>query len=370
MAAMEVALGSQARAWTTLALACGLSARRALALADAFGGAEAVVRADPARLAAHRVGAETAGAIATARDGLADLLRSLEHDGVSIVTWADGDYPSRLREIPDPPLALFVRGEVADLDRPAVAIVGARRASGYGRRVAEELGRDLAGAGLVVVSGLAAGIDAAAHRGALAAGGRTVAVLGTGIDRVYPPWHRDLADEISGSGALVTEFGPGEPPRPGHFPQRNRIVSGLTVATVVVEAGERSGSLITARHALEQNRAVFAVPGPLGPSRHAGPHRLIREGAVLVRSADDVLAEIAPGLLGGLEARRAAREAADLAPAERALLDALQRDELQLEVLINVTGMPSQTALETLLALELRGLVVQSAGKRFRGRAA
>jgi DNA processing protein len=222
MAAMEVALGSQARAWTTLALACGLSARRALALADAFGGAEAVVRADPARLAAHRVGAETAGAIATARDGLADLLRSLEHDGVSIVTWADGDYPSRLREIPDPPLALFVRGEVADLDRPAVAIVGARRASGYGRRVAEELGRDLAGAGLVVVSGLAAGIDAAAHRGALAAGGRTVAVLGTGIDRVYPPWHRDLADEISGSGALVTEFGPGEPPRPGHFPQRNR----------------------------------------------------------------------------------------------------------------------------------------------------
>jgi DNA processing protein len=263
-----------------------------------------------------------------------------------------------------------VRGDVADLDRPAVAIVGARRASGYGRRIAEELGRDLAAAGLVVVRGLAAGVDAAAHRGALSAGGCTVAVLGTGIDQVYPPWHHGLASEIAIAGALVTEFPPGVPPLPRHFPQRNRIVSGLTVATVVVEAGERSGSLITARHALEQNRAVFAVPGPLGPSRHAGPHRLIREGAVLVRSADDVLAEIAPGLLGGLEARRAAREAADLAPAERALLDALQRDELQLEVLINVTGMPSQTALETLLALELRGLVVQSAGKRFRGRAA
>jgi DNA processing protein len=197
-----------------------------------------------------------------------------------------------------------------------------------------------------------------------------VAVLGTGIDQVYPPWHGELAAEIAANGALATEFPPGAPPLPAHFPQRNRIVSGLTVATVVVEAGERSGSLITARHALDQNRGVFAVPGPLGSARHAGPHRLIRDGAVLVRSADDILTEIAPGLLGGLAARRVERELAHLEPGERLLLEALRQDELQLEVLINATGMRSEAALETLLALELRGLVVQSAGKRFRGRAA
>ena len=360
---------SRRRAWTALVLA-RLSARRALALADALGGAEAVVRADAARLAALGVRAERAAAIAAAQAAVPALLARLAAAGARVVTWADDEYPSRLRQIPDPPPALFVRGEVADLDRPAVAVVGARRASGYGRRVAEELGRDLAAAGLVVVSGLAAGIDGAAHRGALAADGRTVAVLGTGIDQVYPPWHGDLAREIAASGAIATEFPPGTPPLPGHFPQRNRIVSGLAVATVVVEADERSGSLITAAHALDQNRSVFAVPGPVGSSRHAGPHRLIREGAGLVRSAEDVLAEIAPSLIDRLAHRRVEREAARLEPDERLVIDALRQDEVQLEALIITTGMRSEAVLETLLALELRGLVVQSAGKRFRGRAA
>jgi len=275
----------------------------------------------------------------------------------------------RLRHIADPPLALAVRGALA-ADEPAIAVVGARRASEYGRRIADELARGLAQAGVTVVSGLATGIDAAAHRGALAAGGRTVAVLGTGIDRVYPSWHAGLAAEIVPQGALVTEFACGTPPRAFHFPRRNRLISGLSLGTVVVEAAEESGSLITAHCALEQNRAVFAVPGPAGVAAHRGPHRLIRAGATLVTCVEEILEEVAPALIERPARARATAAEAALTPAERRVLEVIGADGRHVDDVIRRAAVPAGPVLETLLALELRGLVRQLPGKRFCRRAA
>ncbi len=208
---------------------------------------------------------------------------------MTVLTPADERYPPDLRMIPDPPTRLFVRGSLPD--PPMLAVVGSRRATPYGLRVAHWLASELAHCGIVVVSGLARGIDAAAHRGALAASGPTVAVLATGLDRIYPPEHRDLADAIAGQGALLTEAPEGTEPLPGRFPVRNRIISGLCLGVVVVEAAERSGALITARLALEQGREVFAVPGSIENPLTMGTHRLIQDGAKLVHAVDDILEE-------------------------------------------------------------------------------
>src|SRR5438034_301096 len=215
-----------------------------------------------------------------------------------------------------------------------------------------------------------AGAHAAAHHAALAAGGRTVAVLGTGIDRVYPKWHRELARAIAGQGALVSEFPCGSPPLQFHFPRRNRIISGLTRGTIVVEAADDSGSLITARHALEQDRQVFAVPGPVGVPAHHGPNRLIQQGAKLVLSARDVIEELWPELLPRLAARRAAAAEAALSAPERQILAAIGPEGRHVDDVIRQAAVPPGAALETLLALELRGLVSQLPGKRFCRRAA
>ena len=265
---------------------------------------------------------------------------------------------------------LAVRGSLGGADEPAIAIVGARRASEYGRHMAAELARQLAQAGVTVVSGLAAGVDAAAHHAALAAGGRTVAVLGTGIDRVYPKWHRELARAIAGQGALVSEFPCGSPPLQFHFPRRNRIISGLTRGTIVVEAADDSGSLITARHALEQDRQVFAVPGPVGVAAHRGPNRLIQQGAMLVTRAEEVVEELWPELLPRLAARRVAAAEAALSAPERQILAAIGPEGRHVDDVIRQAAVPPGAALETLLALELRGLVCQLPGKRFCRRAA
>ena len=224
----------------------------------------------------------------------AGWLRVLARLGARAVPSTAEEYPLGLRTLPDPPPVLLVQGEIADLSRPAVAIVGARAATRYGRGVAEELGAAIAEAGFVVISGLARGVDAAAHRGALARGGRTVAVLGSGLDRIYPPEHADLAARISRSGAVVTELPLGRPPAAPHFPLRNRLISGLVDAVVVVEARQRSGSLITARHALDQGREVLVVPGPIDSPSSAGSNGLLRDGAKPVLDASDVLDAISP----------------------------------------------------------------------------
>lgn len=210
---------------------------------------------------------------------------------MQLVTWLDKNYPWRLLEIPDPPPVLYYQGDLACLDGPVIAIVGRRRASPRGLGWAKRLGRELGAAGLTVVSGLALGIDAAAHTGALETG-KTVAVLGAGLDDIYPKQHRQLAQDICLRGALLTSFPPGTPPLRGNFPARNRIISGLSVGVIVVEAGERSGSLITASMALDQNRDVYAIPGDPRDLGAAGPNRLIQDGAKLIRQAEDVLDEM------------------------------------------------------------------------------
>jgi DNA processing protein len=208
------------------------------------------------------------------------------------VRWDDPTYPAALRVIADPPRTVYVRGTLRDEDKAAVAIVGSRRASAYGVAVAERLGRELASCGVTVVSGLARGVDAAGHRGALAGGGRTIAVLGCGVDVVYPPEHRRLMAQIIEAGAVVSEFPPGTPPLPHHFPQRNRLISGLGLGVVVVEGRERSGALLTADCALEQGREVFAVPGSIFDETSRTPHRLLQQGAKLVARVEDILDEL------------------------------------------------------------------------------
>ncbi len=364
MRSREVEATSRARAWLALALVPGLGPAQARRLAGRAGGPEAARALSPAAVAAAGL---DAGAWLEAGVRAEHELAQLAALGASLCAWDEAAYPASLRAIADPPLVLAVRGTLAS-DAGAVAIVGARRASGYGRRVAEELAHGLAAVGITVVSGLATGIDAAAHSGALAAGGRTVAVLATGLDRVYPPWHAELSRRVAASGALVTEFPCGTAPLPYHFPRRNRVISGLTLGTVVVEAAPRSGSLITARCALEQGREVFAVPGPVGVALHDGPNRLIQDGAKLVRGVQDILDEIAPQLRAGAIASRAPGPV--LSPLESRVLDAMRAGDAHVDEVIRRAALPPGAALETLLALELRGVVEQQPGMRFRARAA
>jgi DNA processing protein len=272
------------------------------------------------------------------------------------VPWSDAAYPAALATIPDPPPVLWVRGEPAVLNGPAVAIVGARAASAYGLSVAERLGSDLASHGVVVVSGLARGVDSAAHRGALAAGGITVAVLGSGVDVVYPAEHRQLAHGIAETGAVVSELVPGTPPQPQFFPLRNRIISGLSRAIVVIEAGEKSGSLITARCALEQGRDVLAVPGNVLTGRNRGAHGLLRDGAKIVESADDILEELGMASAG----------AAGRAPAADPILACLTPGEpSDLDEIAERTGLSTARLLPRLFELELQGSVERLGGGRF-----
>ncbi len=358
--------GESRLAWLGLGMCAEVTPARAYALCAHFGTPAAVLATSAGALAQVGVAAHAVVAIGQARvRALAEAAR-LRAVGGTWIARDDPAYPAALCAIADPPLVLAVRGALTADDALAVAIVGARRASEYGRRVAAELATGLAQAGVTVVSGLATGIDAAAHQAALAAGGRTVAVLGTGVDRVYPPWHAGLATDIAARGALVSEFPCGTPPLQHHFPRRNRLISGLSLGTVVVEAAEQSGSLITARCALEQGREVFAVPGPVGRAAHHGPHRLIRDGAILVRSVEDILAELAPALTARVQAARAAAAHAGLDDGERRVLDAVGIETRHVDDVVRHAGMATATALETLLGLELRGLVQQLPGKRFR----
>jgi DNA processing protein len=278
-----------------LALVPGLGPKLTAALLAAFGSAAAARTATAAQLRGiPHIGEKTAELIASAlrKIDLDAELRLLEQFGVRPVPLGFPGYPPPLATVSSPPPLLYFRGEWAEADATAVAIVGSRSCTGYGKRLAEQIARGLARAGVTVVSGLARGIDGAAHRGALDAGGRTIAVLAGGLSEIYPPEHADLANEVAGRGALVTETPMTVAPQPGMFPARNRIISGLSRAVVVVEANVRSGALITARHALEQGREVFAVPGPVDSPASAGCLDLIRNGARLVRSADDILDDL------------------------------------------------------------------------------
>lgn len=284
-----------------------------------------------------------------------------------LVTWGAPDYPPLLASIPDPPLVLFVEGDATVLSLPQLAIVGSRNPTALGRDTAEQFARHLATAGLAITSGLALGIDAAAHRGALAAGGRTVAVMGRGLDVIYPREHEGLAREIGVRGALVSDLPAGTPPLKQHFPRRNRVISGLSLGTLVVEAALQSGSLITARLAAEQGREVFAIPGSIHNPMARGCHRLIRQGAKLVETADDIFVELG-ALLDGLR-EQARGEAPEAAAVSRPvldkdyeiLLDALGFAPAAIDTLVERTGLAADVVASMLLILELDGRVAQQA---------
>jgi DNA processing protein len=278
-----------------------------------------------------------------------------------LVPWGSSGYPPSLAELSDAPPVLALRGDPAALSEPAVAIVGSRAASAYGLEVASRVARELAQAGLVIVSGLAFGIDAAAHEAALASGGRTIAVQACGLDRVYPAAHRALAERIARSGAVVTEFAPGVPPLRAFFPLRNRLISGLARALVVVEARERSGSLVTARHAADQGVDVFAVPGPITSPHHVGSNRLLRDGAAPLLDSADVLAAIAwPGAPKSTGARLAITESA------RALLAVLRSEPASSDELARRLCAEPAALAPPLLDLELAGAIARDRDGRWR----
>lgn len=285
--------------------------------------------------------------------------------GIDILWSEHIRYPRMLKEIPDPPVILFVRGELRPEDELAVAIVGTRHASTYGLKMAETLAAGLARAGVTIISGLARGIDAAAHRGALAAGGRTIAVLGSGVQRIYPPEHGALAAEIMDHGALISEAPPNAPPHGGMFPQRNRIISGMSVGVVIVEAGENSGALITARHAVEQDREVFAVPGRADSPNARGCNRLLRDGAKWVESPQDILEGLGPLIRpverpDGTVVRRPVE--LKLSPLEQQVLQATRDDPTPIDEVIAVTGLAASQVLATLSVLEMRGVIRRVGG--------
>lgn len=294
------------------------------------------------------------------------LLEQVMACGFHIYTLADAGYPLSLKRINAPPPVLYVRGDLAACQGMSwIGIVGTRKATAYGRHVAKTLAFDLAISGLGVVSGLARGIDSAAHRGALAAGGVTAAVLGSGLDIIYPPENKDLAAEIAAGGVLMSEFPPGTRPLSQNFPRRNRIISGLALGIVVVEAGEKSGALITADLALEQGREVFAVPGPVTSPVSAGPNRLIIQGARLVESAADILEELSLPRLWAAGVEVAAEAQAAIEPPEREVLSALAGGPVQLEVLAEQVKLPVAELLGLLTVLEVRGLVHKLPGSFF-----
>jgi DNA processing protein len=352
--------------WLTLRRVPGVGTRTQLDLLDRFGSIENIFSAGRGPLEKALAGKNPA--IDAILDGpdearLRPELEWLGESGHHLLVWPDPDYPPLLREIPDPPAMIYVVGDRRLLSQPQLAIVGSRNPTPMGRENAHAFARSLAGAGLVVTSGLALGIDGAAHRGALEAGGKTIAVAGTGLDRVYPARHRELAHEIAKHGALVSEYALGTPPLPENFPVRNRIISGLSLGALVVEAALQSGSLITARMAAEQGREVFAIPGSIHSPQARGCHALIRQGAKLVESAQDVLEELGP--LASV-ARQSARETAAPVPASdspmHALLEHIGHDPVSIDALIERSGLTSDAVSSMLLQMELNGLVSSCPG--------
>lgn len=346
-------------AWLRLTLIPGIGGETQRKLLAAFGLPEAIFSAG--RLAARSVIGERADLLFDFDPSAAVDLALTWADGPDqhILTLADSAYPSALLEIADPPSVLYVRGQPALLRQPGLAMVGSRNATPQGLQTAENFARVLAGQGLCIISGLALGIDAAAHRGALAAHGETVAVIGTGADRIYPAGNKELAQAIARHGAVISEFPLGTTALAANFPRRNRIISGLARGVLVVEAAAESGSLITARLAAEQGREVFAIPGSIHSPVARGCHRLIKQGAKLVETAADVLEE-----LGNLAAPEVAFSAT--APVvEDALLVALGHDPCSLDELAERTGHDTEQLLSELLMLELAGLIATLPGNRY-----
>jgi DNA processing protein len=365
--------------WLGLAHVDGLGVRGAHRLIERFGSPQAAYCASLTELEGCGLRPTVAQAI-FAQAGLKDAEKQLEaaaKAGFQLVTFLSDSYPPLLKQIADPPLALYVRGDVTVLMEYAVAMVGTRRPTAYGSSVAHRLAADLAQRCLTIVSGLARGIDSASHRGALEAKGRTVAVLGSGLDVLYPRENKNLAERIAESGAVISEFPLGTSPAPENFPIRNRIISGIALGVVIVEAAEYSGSLITARLALEQNREVFAVPGNITSAQSFGPNHLIKQGAKLVDQWIDVIEEFPASVRERLLPPVGAPEQIgpgggpslfeqSLTPEQKLVCEALRPDEaLFVDSICGAVSLPQPRVLTALLNLEMNGLIRQLPGKNF-----
>ena len=351
-----------------LSLVSGVGPKLRQALLDRFGDPRTILQAAMSDLrSVPGIGAKLALAIASAREQT-DAREEVEfcrRQGIDILLEEAQSYPRALREIHDPPGVLFVRGQIKPQDALAIAIVGARHGTHYGKTQAERLAGSLARAGITIISGLARGIDAAAHRGAIAAGGRTIAVLGSGVANIYPPEHQGLAEDVIAHGALLSESPPRAAPMSGTFPQRNRLISGMSLGVLVVEASKRSGALITARHAMEQGRDVFAVPGRVDSRTSQGCHALIRDGAKLVETADDILEELGPLVEAtSLDNGQAVRHPAELLlnELEQQVLAAIDSEPTVIDQVIFTSGLPAPNVLATLSILEMRRLVRRVSG--------
>lgn len=296
-------------------------------------------------------------------DTIDKQIETIKKTGIDILCLDDPLYPSLLKETQSAPAVIYVKGNINPQDRYSIAIVGSRKPTDYGSAIAQNMSEELAAIGFTIVSGMARGIDSLSHKGAIRAGGRTIAVLGSGLDRLYPPENKSLAEKIAASGCLISEFPLGTSPDKENFPRRNRLISGLSLGVLVIEATSESGALITANYALEQSREVFSVPGNINSRNSDGTNRLIRKGAILTRKAEDIIEELAPVLKGFITQKKKA--CIEISSEEKELCNFLSGEPKQVDVISRESRLPASHVLGILLGLELKGAVKQISGKRF-----
>lgn len=349
--------------YVLLSMVDGIGPRRMQTLIELFGNPKDVWFADEQELKNACIPPSVIEKLLQKRNILnpEEELEKLYRKNIRVISIEDAEYPLSLREIYDPPRIIYIKGQTDILSKPMIAVVGSRRASHYGLSVAKAISHDLSQAGICVVSGLARGIDTAAHSGALQSGGLTVAVLGCGLDVVYPKENKKLMDEIVTCGAVISEFPPGTPPYAGNFPQRNRLISGLARGVLVIEAAEKSGSLITADYALEQGRDVYAVPGQVTNSLSRGAHGLIKQGAKLVETANDILEEMGFALIN----KKADKVEDKLTPDERRIYYIVSDIPINLDYIIEKSGLEPQDVFSTLTILEIKGMVKDIPGQGY-----
>ena len=350
--------------WVAFSLVKGIGAVRFQALLNFFGDPQIAWGAPTEALREAGLSEKVIENVVELRSAinLDQVWDQLEAKGITVLIQTDENYPRRLQELEQPPPVLYMLGELTSEDEWAVAVVGTRRVTAYGRQVAEDIAGTLARNGISVISGLARGIDSISHQAALHAGGRTIAVLGSGLDRIYPPENRRLAEQIAAHGALISDYAPGTPPEASNFPPRNRLISGLSLAVVIVEAGQTSGALITAAFAADQGREVFAVPGNISSPGSKGTNRLIRDGAQPLLHPEQVLEALE---LTMVAEQRTARVVLPADAVEAQLFEALGREPLHIDEIRSRTDLPIEKVTATLALMELKGMVRQVGGMQY-----
>ena len=360
---------SELKSWLALSTVPNVGPIRFVSLVKHFGSPQAVLSASEKELSDFpEIGPVIASNIKKKVNG--ELVEKqwelMEKNQVQVLTFRDEAYPENLKSIYDPPPFLFIKGEIKKDDENAVAIVGCRAASQYGKQIAEKIGRELAKRKITIVSGLARGIDSIGHFSALEENGRTIAVFGSGLDVIYPPENKKLVERIVENGAIISEFLLGTKPEGPNFPRRNRLISGLSLGVVIVEAGAKSGALLTAQSALEQNREVFAIPGNIGAKTSEGTNRLIKQGAKLVTSVEDILEELK--IISSVEQKeknQIEKDLSQLSEMEKSIYNLIANEPYHIDMIAHDTGITTSCALSTLLSLELKGFIKQLSGKMF-----